>query len=148
MGWEDPLEKEMATSFSILVWKIPWTEEPGGLPFMGSQRAGPDRVHTHTHTHISTHTHTLTHTHTAYLRTAPPSPCCRGSGQFPPLRFLVMPALSPSWPSCQLLPIPVLALGDSFPASGHRRLETPSSLSSPRPPLRFRIPLCVCLSIL
>ena len=31
LGWEDPLEKEMATHCSILAWKIPWTEEPGGL---------------------------------------------------------------------------------------------------------------------
>ena len=31
LGWEDPLEKEMATHFSILVWRIPWTEEPGRL---------------------------------------------------------------------------------------------------------------------
>ena len=31
LGWEDPLEKEMATHFSIHAWKIPWTEEPGGL---------------------------------------------------------------------------------------------------------------------
>ena len=36
-GWEDPLEKEMATHSSILAWKIPWTEEPGGLQSMGSQ---------------------------------------------------------------------------------------------------------------
>ena len=36
VGWEDPLEKEMATHSSILAWKIPWTEEPGGLQFMGS----------------------------------------------------------------------------------------------------------------
>ena len=36
LGWEDPLEKEMATHSSILAWKIPWTEEPGGLQFMGS----------------------------------------------------------------------------------------------------------------
>ena len=35
LGWEDPLEKEMATHSSILVWKIPWTEEPGGLQSMG-----------------------------------------------------------------------------------------------------------------
>ena len=40
LGWEDPLEKEMATHFSILAWEIPWTEEPGGLQFMGSQRVG------------------------------------------------------------------------------------------------------------
>ena len=38
LGWEDPLEKEMATHSSILAWKIPWTEEPGGLQCMGSRR--------------------------------------------------------------------------------------------------------------
>ena len=37
LGREDPLEQEMATSSSILAWKIPWTEEPGGLYSMGSQ---------------------------------------------------------------------------------------------------------------
>ena len=37
--WEDPLEKEMATFSSILVWKIPWTEEPGRLQFVESQRS-------------------------------------------------------------------------------------------------------------
>ena len=36
LGQEDPLEKGMATHFSILAWKIPWTEETGGLQFMGS----------------------------------------------------------------------------------------------------------------
>ena len=40
LGLEDPLEKEMATHSSILAWKIPWTEEPGGLQSMGSQRVG------------------------------------------------------------------------------------------------------------
>ena len=35
LGWEDPLEKEMATHSSILDWRIPWTEEPGGLRSMG-----------------------------------------------------------------------------------------------------------------
>ena len=39
LGQEDPLEKEMATHSSILAWKIPWIEEPGGLQFMGSPRA-------------------------------------------------------------------------------------------------------------
>ena len=39
-GWDDPLEKEMATHSSTLAWKIPWTEEPGRLQFMGSQRVG------------------------------------------------------------------------------------------------------------
>ena len=37
LGWEDPLEKEMALHSSILAWKIPWTEEPGGLQIMGLQ---------------------------------------------------------------------------------------------------------------
>ena len=42
LEWEDPLEKEMATHSSILAWKTPWTEEPGRLQSMGSQRVGPD----------------------------------------------------------------------------------------------------------
>ena len=42
LGWEDPLEKEMATHSSILAWEIPWTEEPGGLQSMASQRVGHD----------------------------------------------------------------------------------------------------------
>ena len=44
LGWEDPLEKEVATHSSILAWRIPWTEKPGGLQSMGSQRAGHDWV--------------------------------------------------------------------------------------------------------
>ena len=40
LGWEDPLEKEIATHSSTLACKIPWTEEPGGLQSMGSQRGG------------------------------------------------------------------------------------------------------------
>ena len=42
LGWEDPLEKEMATRSSILAWKIPWTEEPGRLQSLGSQRVRHD----------------------------------------------------------------------------------------------------------
>ena len=42
LGWEDPLESEMAAHFSILAWKIPWTTEPSRLPSMGSQRGGHD----------------------------------------------------------------------------------------------------------
>ena len=42
LGQEDPLEKEMATHFSIPAWKIPWTEEPGGLQSIGSPRVGHD----------------------------------------------------------------------------------------------------------
>ena len=41
LGWEDPLQKEMAIHFSTIAWKIPWTEEPG-REFMGSQRVGHD----------------------------------------------------------------------------------------------------------
>ena len=40
LGWEDPLEKEVATHTSILAWRIPWTEEPGRLQSMGLQRVG------------------------------------------------------------------------------------------------------------
>ena len=40
--WEDPLEKGMATHSSVLAWRIPWTEEHGKLPSMGSQRVGHD----------------------------------------------------------------------------------------------------------
>ena len=42
LGWEDPLEKEMATHSSNFAWRIPWTEEFGGLQSMGSQRVGHD----------------------------------------------------------------------------------------------------------
>ena len=44
LGWEDPLEKEMATHSSTLAWKIPWMEEPDSLQSMGSQRVGHDGV--------------------------------------------------------------------------------------------------------
>ena len=44
LGWEDSLEKEMATHSSILAWRIPWKEEPGGLQSMGLQRVGHDQV--------------------------------------------------------------------------------------------------------
>ena len=42
LGWEGPLEKEMATHSSTLAWKIPWTEEPGRIQSTGSQRIGHD----------------------------------------------------------------------------------------------------------
>ena len=51
LGWEDPLEKEMATHSSILAWKIPRTEEPVGLQSMGSQRVGHDSA-TNTYTYL------------------------------------------------------------------------------------------------
>ena len=45
LGWEDPLEKEMATHFSILAWRIPRTGAPGSLQSMGSQRDGHDQAY-------------------------------------------------------------------------------------------------------
>ena len=50
LGWEDPLEEGMTTQSSILVWIIPWTEEPGGLQFTGLQRVGHNKQ-------LSRHTH-------------------------------------------------------------------------------------------
>ena len=49
LGWADPLEKGLATHSNILAWRISWTEEPGGLQSMGSQRADATEV---TSTHI------------------------------------------------------------------------------------------------
>ena len=42
LGWDDPLEKGMAAHSSVLAWRVPWTEEPGGLQSIGSQRVGHD----------------------------------------------------------------------------------------------------------
>ena len=50
LGREDLLEEEMATLSSILAWKIPWTEEPGGLQSMGSQSDTTEQLHFHTST--------------------------------------------------------------------------------------------------
>ena len=44
LGWEDPLEKEMAAHSSVPAWRTPWTEEPGRLQSLGSQRVRHDRV--------------------------------------------------------------------------------------------------------
>ena len=54
LGQEEPLEKGMATQSSILAWIIPWTEEPGGLQSVGSQRVGHDRA-TNTYKYKNTH---------------------------------------------------------------------------------------------
>ena len=66
LGQEDPQEEEMPIHSSMLAWKIPWTEEPGGLQSTGPQRVRHYRAHTRTHTymHAHTHPHTLSHTHT------------------------------------------------------------------------------------
>ena len=48
MGWEDPVEEEMESHSGILAWKIPWTEQPGGLQAMGLQRVSAERLSMHT----------------------------------------------------------------------------------------------------
>ena len=53
---DDPLEERMATLSNILAWRIPWTEESGGLQSMGLQRIRHDSACVHTHTHKHTHT--------------------------------------------------------------------------------------------
>ena len=50
LGWEDSLEGELATHFSILAWEIPWTEKPGMLQSMGLQRVRHDGTTEHAHT--------------------------------------------------------------------------------------------------
>ena len=59
----------MAPHSSILAWKVPWTEDPGGLQSMGSQRVGHDWAYAHTHTHTHTRTHAHTHPDTESERT-------------------------------------------------------------------------------
>ena len=66
LGWEDPLEKEMATYSSTLAWRIPWTEEPGGLQSIGLQRVGHNWV---------TNTFTFT-TEILEITKLPTSACC------------------------------------------------------------------------
>ena len=61
MGWEDPLEKKMTTRFSTLAWRIPWTEQPGGLQSIGSQRVRYDWA-TNAHTGDSKLVTTIQHT--------------------------------------------------------------------------------------
>ena len=76
------LEKEMATPSSILIWKIPWTEELGGLQPMGSQRTGHNRMHTHTHILMD-----------GWLQAHPPDCPSRPSAQFS--RSVVSDSLQP-----------------------------------------------------
>ena len=61
LGWQDPLEKRIATQSSILAWKIPWTEEHGGPQSMGVEKNGT-QLSTYMLVHVYTHTHTHTHT--------------------------------------------------------------------------------------
>ena len=53
LDWEDPLQEEVATHFSVLVWKIPWTEGPGGLQSIGLQRMGHERADEHVLTNFT-----------------------------------------------------------------------------------------------
>ena len=69
LGWEDPLEEGMATHSSILAWRIPWTEKPGGLQSMGSQRVGHNWVSCWATKHSTQHTHGHTHTPRNYTDT-------------------------------------------------------------------------------
>ena len=68
LGWKDILKKEMPIHLSILAWEIPWTEQPGGLQCMASQRAGHNLATEHTcsltpwvHVYHTTPSHTRTH---------------------------------------------------------------------------------------
>ena len=54
LGWEDPLKKEKATQSSILAWEIPWTEDPGGLHYIGLHKVGQDVATEHAHTSLVT----------------------------------------------------------------------------------------------
>ena len=81
LGWEDPLEEEVSAHSSILAWKIPWTEEPGGLQFIESEKSWT-RLSTHTQAYAyacslpwslgpvtaydSVFAHTHAHTHTVF----------------------------------------------------------------------------------
>ena len=65
LGWEDPLENEMATHFSILAWEIPWSKKPDRLQFMGLQRVGRD-------------THTINQLHKLSTHETPPSSRAEG----------------------------------------------------------------------
>ena len=59
LGWEDPLEEGMATHSSILAWRIPWIEKPGGLQAIRSQRVRHNWSDRHTNTHARTHRRTM-----------------------------------------------------------------------------------------
>ena len=116
LGGEDPREEEMASHCSILTWRIPWTEEPGGLQNMGSQSQTRLRglnthtlthSHTHPHTHTLTHTHSHTHTHSCtHTLTCDAPSLCRGQAGavfpylFPPPGPFIPLGLCPR-PPCQ-----------------------------------------------
>ena len=67
LSWEDPLEKEVATHSSILAWRIPWTEEPGGLQPKGSQIVRHDWATKHKHKNSSTYSLVLLNDNSTYI---------------------------------------------------------------------------------
>ena len=84
LGWKDLLEEEMATDSSILAWRIPWTEEPGGYSPWG-RRVGHDCCDwAHTHRYIYTYIHGWS----SCIVTPPPSLAPSGSCSFPPSQEL------------------------------------------------------------
>ena len=90
LGWEDPLEEGMATHSSILAWRIPWTEEPGGLQSMGSQRLGE-------YTHIPCYTsHPMTDLKLKVYTFWLPSPIASTSHSPSPLATTILFYLSMS----------------------------------------------------
>ena len=98
LGWENPLEKETVTHSSILAWRIPWTEEPGGLQSLESQRVGHDWATEHRHTTSTAEIYFLT-----VLEAEIPRPWCCQDGLLRPLY------LACEWqPSCCVLKWPCL----------------------------------------
>ena len=118
LGWEDSLEKGMSTHSSILVWRIPWTEEPGRLQSMGLQRVVHDwTINTLTHRHTDTHTHRVSLWGLCFIRKSAGNP-------FPTANEIqtVIPIFKSSvilWSGPAFLPSitsPQLACGPATPA--------------------------------
>ena len=99
LGQEDPLEEEMATQSSVLAWRIPWTEEPGGLWSTGSQKVGHDRATDSacTNAHTPSKHHRMTKLVAGCL-------CLNLEGPYPP-----HPPITPPLPQ-GIMPCPVLSL--------------------------------------
>ena len=101
LGQEESLEKGKATHSSILAWEIPWTEEPGGLQSLGSQRVEHDRAwRTHTRTHTHTKETKMTDLKSTETQKSHNGPCAVMQGQ----------GLSGAQPAA-LSPVPTAARG-------------------------------------
>ena len=103
LGQEDPLEKEMATHSSILAWRIPWTEEPGGIQFMGSQRVGHNWVTNPSTFHLTLPycSHSDSHLESQWRAHTLPRglwPCLVKRGTGTPLWLTMMGGYRNSWP--------------------------------------------------